>query len=54
MKIIIYALLLVILSIGVKLTPDLPALMFICALAWCVSGFLLIKTILEYITNKKQ
>lgn len=53
MKIIVYALLLVFFSISMKFTPDYPVLMFACASAWCVTGFLLLKTTIEKITNKK-
>ena len=53
MKTIIYALLFIFFSISMKFTPDYPVLMFVCASAWCVSGFLLIKNVIETIINKK-
>jgi hypothetical protein len=53
MKNTIYIILLVLLSLSMKWIADYPSILFIVGLGWCVVGFLLIRSILRHLTNKK-
>jgi len=53
MKNTIYTILLVLLSLSMKWIADYPSILFITGIGWCLVGFLLIRNILKYLTNKK-
>jgi len=53
MKNTIYIILLILLSLSMKWVADYPFILFIAGIGWCVVGFLLIRNILKYLTNKK-
>jgi hypothetical protein len=53
MKNTIYIILLILLSLSMKWVADYPFILFIAGMGWCVVGFLLIRNILKYLTNKK-
>jgi hypothetical protein len=53
MKNTIYIILLVLLSLSMKWIADYPSILFIAGIGWCVAGFLLIRSILRHLTNKK-
>jgi hypothetical protein len=52
MKYLVYIILLIILGFGIKWTVDYPILLGITGIGWCITAFLFLYNIINYILEK--